>query len=357
MNNEELQVTANKSPENAATSPRSYGVSIIIPVHNPGEFLRQALESVHAQTYADWELIVVDDNSSEDLSWIGSDFPRARLMRQAHGGASVARNNGILNSSAPLIAFMDQDDLWRPQKLQRQVAAMNRVLDAAVCYCDLELIGANDKFAELQAAASKNAETQNVETQNVETPAAVVELDGTQAPSKEKNAISNIHRSIQFFSSRFIVPSTVLMRRSALSTSGLLDPFIPFSGDYDLLIKLGGRHKILHVPAVEVLYRKHANNFSDQYQVGRQEVNALVARYAAYAKSKGDRRLEKSVKKLFGRPRKVYAAQAFDNARKSLRARDYRTFAGHFTRAIYFSPAFVFGSIARGYKDKKSRQT
>lgn len=342
--------TKNYRAENAAARRQReeaapFGVSIIIPAYNPGEFLRQAIESVHAQTYTNWELIVIDDNSSEDLSWVSRDFPRTRYIRQSHGGVSVARNNGILHTSAPLISFMDQDDLWRPQKLEHQVAALHRVLDAAVCFCDLEVINADVKFADMRN--SEKAETL--------TAKEIVVLDGAKKSAKNAGELSNVHRSIQFFSSQFIVPSTVMLRRSALSTSGLLDPFIPFSGDYDLLIKLGARHKIIRVPAADVLYRKHANNFSDQYQVGRQEVSALIARYRAYAKAQGDRKLEKGVAKLFNRPRHVYAAQAFDNARRSLRKRDYQNFTRHFARAVWFSPIFVGGSITRGFLSKRQK--
>lgn len=328
-------------------------VSVLIPVHNPGDFLREALESVHAQSYTDWEAIVIDDNSSQDIGAICRDFPRVKLIRQSHGGASVARNNGILNSSGTFIAFMDQDDLWRPHKLQQQVDALLEVADAAVCYCDLELIHGDLKFKEL---LEQTGEAQA--PMPTPRPNYVVELDGAaKAPEGKTPAgkaatgkaststISNMHRSIAFFSSQFIVPSTVMMRRSSLATSGLLDPFIPFSGDYDLLIKLGGRHKIIHVPSVDVLYRKHSGNFSDQYTVGRDEVEALVARYSAYGKSKGDRLLVRKVGKLFRRPSRVYAAQAIDCARGSLSQRDFRSFRRHLGWAIRFSPIFVLRSL------------
>src|SRR5207237_10141722 len=104
---------------------------------------------------------------------------------------------------------------------------------------------------------------------------------------------SRLLRSLRHFSQRFVVPSTVMIRRSCLASSGLLDPFIPFSGDYDLLIKLGSRYRVIRVPSADVLYRKHSNNFSDQYDVGRREVKALIARYVAYAESTGDRELAK----------------------------------------------------------------
>jgi glycosyltransferase involved in cell wall biosynthesis len=306
-------------------------VSLIIPAYNPGSFLREAIRSIQAQTFRDWELLVVDDNSSEDLSWIDREFPHARLIRQPHGGVSVARNNGIINTVGKYIAFMDQDDLWRPDKLRRQVEALDREPAAAICYCDLDIIGAEGT---LESAGIGQ----------VGEPSHSIELDGGAADDGISGA-SSVLRSLRYFSQRFVVPSTVMLRRSCLATSGLLDPFIPFSGDYDLLIKLGSRHKVIRVPTADVLYRKHANNFSDQYEVGRREVKALSARYVAYGKSTGDRQLAREAPALFARPRRVYAAQAFDCCRRSLRKRQFGPFVRHFSRALWFSPRFVLGSL------------
>ncbi len=305
-------------------------VSVIIPTFNPGGYLREAIQSVHDQTFTDWELVVVDDASPNDVSWIETEFPRARLIRQPKGGVSIGRNNGILNTTGELIAFLDHDDLWLPEKLAHQVAAMDANPTAAVCYNDLAII--NEHGVRTGDGPPAEAST-----------APRVELDGS-APSVD--GLSNTHRSVKFFSTRFIVPATVMIRRSALVTSGLLDPFIPFSGDYDLLIKLGSRHPIVRVPLVDTLYRKHSNNFSDQYDVGRGETAALIARYEAFARSQGDLPLARDARRLFGRPRKVFAAQAYDCARRELAKRDLPAFGRHLAKAFWFSPTFVIGSLA-----------
>jgi glycosyltransferase involved in cell wall biosynthesis len=312
-------------------------VSIIIPVHNPGPFLREALRSVHEQTFEDWELLLVDDNSSEDLSWVTREFPRAILIRQAHGGASVARNNGILNSTGTFIAFMDQDDLWQTRKLERQVAALHAQPDSAVCFCDLQLIDADGKPLSADGGDGGGRGGTSAEP--------IVELDNSGPPKSP--GTSKLCASVRYFSSRFVVPSTVMLRRSCLAISGLLDPFIPFSGDYDLLIKLGAKYKVIRIPATDVLYRKHANNFSDRYQVGRREVEVLVYKYRALARAQGDVELEKNAAKLFRRPSSMYAAQAFDCARRSYRQRQFKSLAYHLACAFWFSPLFVLGSISR----------
>jgi glycosyltransferase involved in cell wall biosynthesis len=306
-------------------------VSIIIPAYNPGPYLRTALESVHAQTFDDWECVVVNDNSTEDLSWVVSVFPRVRYVRQAHGGVSVARNNGVLRSAGEFIAFMDQDDVWAEGKLERQLKAFRQVPEAGICYCDLALIDADGKPAAGAVARSGSA----------------IDPEVVLDPRTPRSGASALYAALRHFSRSFVVPSTVMIRRECLAISRLLDPFIPFSGDYDLLIKLGSRYPVVRVPSADTFYRKRANNFSDKYDVGRAEVEALVARYIAYGRAKGDRGLVRDAGRLFRRPRRLYAAQAFDCARRSLRQRDYRATCRHLRRSLWFSPAFVAGSIMR----------
>jgi glycosyltransferase involved in cell wall biosynthesis len=96
-------------------------VSVIIPVYNGGRFLRAALESVFAQTYRGFELIVVDDGSADDSGVIAQSFPDVRYIHQTNQGVAAARNNGIEVARGEYFAFLDQDDLWAPEKLKLQV--------------------------------------------------------------------------------------------------------------------------------------------------------------------------------------------------------------------------------------------
>jgi glycosyltransferase involved in cell wall biosynthesis len=95
--------------------------SVIIPVHNRYDMARRAVDSVLAQTFADFELIVVDDGSTDSTPLLGEEYRgRIDFIRIPHGGVSAARNAGIGRASAPWIAFLDSDDLWLPVKLERQ---------------------------------------------------------------------------------------------------------------------------------------------------------------------------------------------------------------------------------------------
>ena len=104
-------------------------VSIITPVYNAEEFLMETIESVKNQTFQNWEMILVDDGSTDDsLSIINSYSEKDKRIRciqlQQNSGAAIARNTGIEHSDSPYIAFLDSDDLWLPEKLETQLKIM-----------------------------------------------------------------------------------------------------------------------------------------------------------------------------------------------------------------------------------------
>ena len=96
-------------------------VSVIIPVYNGGRHLRAALDSVFAQTYREFEVIVVDDGSGDDSGAIAQSFPEVRYIHQTNQGVAAARNHGLEAARGEFFAFLDQDDLWTPDKLKVQI--------------------------------------------------------------------------------------------------------------------------------------------------------------------------------------------------------------------------------------------
>ena len=99
-------------------------VSVIIPVYNGGRYLRAALESVFAQTYRPFEVIVVDDGSTDDSGIIAQSFHEVRYIDQENQGVAAARNHGIEAARGEFIAFLDQDDLWTADKLKLQIGQL-----------------------------------------------------------------------------------------------------------------------------------------------------------------------------------------------------------------------------------------
>ncbi len=100
-------------------------VTVVIPCYNAAPFLRATLESVMSQTHAPFEVLVIDDGSTDQTAAIAGSFgPPLRLISQTNQGESVARNRGIDEAKGDWIAFLDADDLWLPNKLERQLAAV-----------------------------------------------------------------------------------------------------------------------------------------------------------------------------------------------------------------------------------------
>src|SRR5258706_6407489 len=105
----------------------SPSVSIVIATRDRAHWIAETIESVQRQTFTDWELVIVDDGSTDDTVRVVARFAdddRIRWVPRTPEGRSAARNHGIAVSSAPLVAFQDADDLWQPTKLARQVDAL-----------------------------------------------------------------------------------------------------------------------------------------------------------------------------------------------------------------------------------------
>ncbi|MFB6150293.1 MAG: glycosyltransferase family 2 protein [Haloarculaceae archaeon] len=118
-------------------------VTVVIPTYNRAEVLPRAVDSVLAQSYEDFELLVVDDGSTDRTAAALAAYDDPRLRVVTHGdnrGANAARNTGIAEASGEYVAFLDSDDSWAPEKLERQ---LDRLLaagdDAVAVYCDFEL--------------------------------------------------------------------------------------------------------------------------------------------------------------------------------------------------------------------------
>jgi teichuronic acid biosynthesis glycosyltransferase TuaG len=105
-------------------------VSVITPCYNGSRYIKETIESVLSQTYADWEMIVVDDGSTDNSAAIIETYcvkdRRISLLRQPNGGSASARNNGIRKANGQYIALLDADDVWEKKFLQEQILLLNR---------------------------------------------------------------------------------------------------------------------------------------------------------------------------------------------------------------------------------------
>ena len=213
-------------------------IAIVIPTYNPGPYLAVAVDSVIAQSFDDWEMIVVDDGSPEDVSCVARMDPRIRLLRKVNGGQAEARNFGIAQSESEFVAFLDQDDRWHPEKLQRQLDALMRQPQAAACHTQFELI---DASGSVTAAGFGRCQTFH-----------------------ELLAGSGIAGS-----------STVMGRRAAIVDMGGFQRIDEPAEDYGLFLRLSRQRPMCFVESVEAQYRVHGKNQTSNYArlfVGQREM-------------------------------------------------------------------------------------
>ncbi len=126
------------APRNGSRT--DHGVSVVIPTYNRARLLLDAIDSVREQTYERFELVIVDDGSTDDtmarVAAIGD--PRIRYVRQRHAGVATARNHGVSLASRPVVAFLDSDDVWKPEKLEAEIEVLARRHAVGAVFSDAE---------------------------------------------------------------------------------------------------------------------------------------------------------------------------------------------------------------------------
>ena len=206
-------------------------VSVVIAVYNQARWVGEAIASVRTQTFADWELVVVDDGSTDATSEVvarHADDARIRCLRQPHAERAAARNRGIAATAAPLVAFLDADDWWLPTKLERQVAALAAAPEAAFCY----------------------------------TPARFVDEDGRPLPLRKPVHAMAGDVFGKLLRANVVILASVVARRRCLEAVGAFDAGLPAFGceDWDLWLRLARRWPVAVVDEELTLYRRHSTN-------------------------------------------------------------------------------------------------
>lgn len=202
----------------AAGWPR---VSVVIPLYNCGRYIARALDSVLAQDYPAGliDIQVVDDGSSDDSLAIVERYaardPRIRVQRQANSGAAAARNRGIEAGQGELIAFLDADDWWEPEKTRRQVEVWRRNPSLGMIQCTCNFFDADG-----------------------------APLDAWYRRSRVERGDILLDYVCEFF----LITSALLIPRHCLDTVGWFDESLRVGEDHDLFIRLLTRY---HADAVE----------------------------------------------------------------------------------------------------------
>ena len=278
-------------------------VQVVVPAYNPGQLLRRALDSVRSQTFTDWECLVLDDGGAEDLGWVdGYGDDRVSRVRQPNAGVSIARNVGVATSTAPLIAFLDQDDEWLPSKLGRQISALRDARnDPALCYTDFWWVTGDHEAR-----------------------------SGDQTVTYE-GLLADQH----------ICLSSVLVSRDAYWRVGGHNPLLAQMQDWDLFLRLlmtGAPSARVAEPLVR--YHLHQANASRDYLTARAERLELLSQHQRHAARQSKDAVVAACAKGRRRTDELFGAQAYDRARSSLRQGRTEGFR-HLARAVRWSPSTV----------------
>jgi glycosyltransferase involved in cell wall biosynthesis len=215
----------------------------VIPTFNRSSALRRALESVGAQSRPPDEIVVVDDGSTDDTAeWVRRDFPAVTLVRTEHAGVSAARNRGVAETRCVWVAFLDSDDEWLPEKLERQLRALEADPDYQICH------------------------TNEIWIRN-----------GRRVNEAKRHAKSGGWIFRHCLPLCVISPSSVVVRRSLLERLGGFDETLPVCEDYDLWLRICARHPVLFLEeALTVKYGGHKDQLSRRHPgMDRFRVRAL----------------------------------------------------------------------------------
>ena len=120
----------------------NYKISVIIPCYNQGQYIDEAVESVLAQSYHDFEIIIINDGSTDEatnIKLIDYSRPKTRVIHTKNQGASAARNVGFKNAKGAYIQFLDADDIILPLKFEEQINIFNQFSDISICYTDYKI--------------------------------------------------------------------------------------------------------------------------------------------------------------------------------------------------------------------------
>ena len=271
-------------------------VSVIIPTYNRGWILKEAIDSVLAQDFKDYELIVVDDGSSDNTSEVLDTYGQNIIvLGQANKGVSAARNRGIAEAGGQLVAFLDSDDLWLPRKLSRQVDFFNLNPDAVINQTE-EIWIRND-----------------------------VRVNPKNRHRKPSGMI--FERSLGLC---LVSPSAVMIRKTLLDVVGLFDENLPACEDYDLWLRISCRYPVHLIDTPLIIKRGgHEDQLSkaagldrfriqslgkiiesgrlteSQYRAAVDKLRDKCAIYAAGCRKRGREAEAKSYEALADRCRKV----------------------------------------------------
>lgn len=233
-----------------------FSVTVIIPTYNRAPWLPETIASILNQTYPPAEVLIVDDGSTDETEAVCTAFPEpVRYIRQSNAGVSAARNRGVREAKHDWIAFVDSDDVWEPNKLEVQLAAMRSDPGAQWSITGCKIVnpqgrevaglqsyeGAFHVFRDLGVSADEHF-SRSLQCNRVE-------VEGTEHTVYSGDAFELL------FHGNFVLPSTAIVRREALSRAGEFDESLHVAEDTEFFHRLAAVAPVLIVMTPLTRYR------------------------------------------------------------------------------------------------------
>lgn len=228
-------------------------ISVILPTYNRASELGKSMQSVLDQTYENLELIVVSDGSTDETEQVVKSFadPRLRFLRsEKNGGLAYARNLGIREAKYTLLAFHDDDDLWKPEKLEKQVRELLQSdLSTGFCYCEMSYIM----------------------------------LDGKTVHIVPRREISLVRKRGYLYPEllrrNYIGGPTLLVRKECFDEVGLFDESLAIFEDWDMVLRLSKRYDAAFVAEPLYDYFEHEKSLTtDRSNTHRERITETLRR-------------------------------------------------------------------------------
>ena len=277
-------------------------VTVITPLYNSSAFIRDTLDSLKAQTFTNWESILIDDGSTDDTVKVVEPYVAAdnrfRLIQQENRGIAGARNTGIKNARGEWICLLDHDDRWLPGKLQKQIDYAHEYNLDIVC-SDAFIVTENDRW---------------IYSRGFPDVAAAVERAATDP------GIDVFEQCIRF---DFLCASSVMLKRSLFEKHGLLDPAAVPADDYEMWLRClpDARLGFIAEPLIE--YMVHAGNYSrNEIRMVEHTISVLQKHRKRFLKDARRRRqFDESLSIQFGLlfERLVVSASRFDAVKRLMK--------------------------------------
>lgn len=213
-------------------------VTVLLTCYNHLRYLPECLESVRSQTYRDFEVVALDDGSTDGTrQWLHEHAADARLVfNEANLGTYATLNRGLELAKGEFVAVLNDDDVWLPEKLERQVALMDARPEVGLVHTDGAFI---------------DGEGRRIEGSPL----------GFEFPRTETGDVL-----LALCAANKIIASAALVRRSCFEELGGFDPAYFGSGDWQMWIRIAERHQVGFVPEPLTLYRVHGENASHKLE-------------------------------------------------------------------------------------------